>query len=125
MSRADHLARRLAAVEQKRDARRLMHTYRLTDGRTARLSLLDAAALVGNAYALDTTAPPPKPPAVARALAQQDPADDPSPWGALGRAAAAEWCAAFDEGRPPRVADALEAAAADAPAVDDEGAPRG
>ncbi|WP_406321921.1 hypothetical protein [Streptomyces sp. NBC_01637] len=96
MSRAAHLARRLVAVEQKRDGRRLAHTYRLTDGRTVRLSTLDMLRTLMDGLALNGKEPP-EPPPVARDMAQLPPDD--SMMGATMRAVAVEWCEAYDEGR--------------------------
>ncbi|MGW0632106.1 hypothetical protein [Streptomyces sp. NPDC002758] len=97
MNRAAHLARRLAAVEQKRDGRRLMHTYRLADGRTVRLSTLDMLHTLKAGLVLNGKEPP-EPPPVARDMAQLPPDD--SMMGATKRAVAVEWCEAYDEGRP-------------------------
>ncbi|MFP8904806.1 hypothetical protein [Streptomyces atacamensis] len=96
MNRAAHLARRLIAVEEKRDRRRLARPYRLTDGRTVRLSTLDMLRAFGDGLALDGQLPP-EPPPVVRDMAQLPP--DSSTVGASMRAVAVEWCAAYDEGR--------------------------
>ena len=93
------LARRLAAIEQQRDRRRLAHTYRLADGRTVRLSTLDMLRTFTIGLALhgqEPTAPPP----TARDLAQLPPDADTSMIGRSMRAVAVEWCEAYDEGRP-------------------------
>lgn len=100
MSRTDPLTRRLSAVENKRDSRRLIHTRRLTDGRTVRLSTLDALGAVHDGLALDGQHVTEPPPPIVRTLAQLDPEDDTSMMGRLTRAIAAEWCAAYDQGRP-------------------------
>ncbi|MFI9466807.1 hypothetical protein ACIHBQ_04950 [Streptomyces sp. NPDC052492] len=117
MSRAAALARRLAAVEEKRNGRHLRHPYRLTDGRTVRLSTFDMLGTLMDGLALEYAerhghAPPeydgapepppehettPEPPPVARDMALLPP--DESMMGRSMRAVAAEWCQAYDEGR--------------------------
>jgi hypothetical protein len=96
VSRAAHLARRLVAVEQKRDGRRLAHTYRLTDGRTVSLSTLDMLRTLMTGLALNGKEPP-EPPPIVRDMAQLPPDD--SMMGRSMRAVAAEWAQAYDEGR--------------------------
>lgn len=91
--------RRLLAVENKRDGRRLMHTHRLTDGRTVRLSTLDVLGAVHDGLALDGQHVTEPPPTLVRTLARLDPEDDTSMMGRLTRAIAVEWCAAYDQGR--------------------------
>ncbi|WP_367433321.1 hypothetical protein [Streptomyces celluloflavus] len=100
MSRPTPLARRLSAVEKQRDGRRLMHTYRLTDGRTVRLSLLDVLGAVHEGLALHGQHVTEPPSDVVRYLSLLDPGDDTSMMGRTTRAVAAEWCAAYDEHRP-------------------------
>ncbi|MGI5512754.1 hypothetical protein [Streptomyces sp. CA-106131] len=107
MNRAT-LARRLADVEQKRNGRRLMHPYRLTDGRTVHLSSLDMLRTLMAGLAIDGQEPP-EPPTVARDMALLPPDD--SMMGATMRAAAAEWCAAYDERRPVALYDTEGSAA--------------
>ncbi|MFE3635814.1 hypothetical protein [Streptomyces sp. NPDC059168] len=94
------LARRLLAVEQKRDGRRLMHAHRLTDGRTVRLSTLDVLSVVHDGFALHGEHVAEPPPGIVRTLALLDPDADTSMMGRTIRAVAAEWCAAYDEHRP-------------------------
>lgn len=94
------LARRLVAVEKQRDGRRLIHTYRLTDGRTVRLSMLDVLGAVHDGLTMHGQHVTEPPPDVVRSLALLDPDDDTSMMGRATRAVAAEWCAAYDEGRP-------------------------
>ncbi len=98
MNRAANLARRLTAVEQQRDRRRLAHTYRLTDGRTVRLSTLAMLRTFTAGLALNGKEPPEPPPA-ARDMALLAPDADTSMIGRGMRAVAAEWCQAYDEGR--------------------------
>ncbi|MFK0297417.1 hypothetical protein ACIQU6_44120 [Streptomyces sp. NPDC090442] len=100
MSRADPLSRRLVAIEKQRDGRRMMHTHRLADGRTVRLSTLDVLDAVHDGLALDGQHVTEPPPPIVRTLAQLAPEDDTSMMGRLTRAVAAEWCAAYDQGRP-------------------------
>jgi hypothetical protein len=95
-NRAFH--KRLTTVETKRDSRNLVHTYRLADGRTARLGTRDVLAVTMSALHLHGQVPPEPPPTV-RTLAQLDPADT-SLMGSLTRTTAAEWCRAHDEQRP-------------------------
>ncbi|MFJ7587163.1 hypothetical protein ACIQZO_07150 [Streptomyces sp. NPDC097617] len=99
MSRSAPLSRRLGAVEQKRDGRRLMHPHRLTDGRTVRLSTLDILGALQDGLALHGQHVTEPPSDVVRTLAMLDPDDDTSMMGRLTRAVAVEWCAAYDEGR--------------------------
>lgn len=98
MNRAANLARRLAAVEQQRDRRRLAHTYRLADGRTVRLSTLAMLRTFTAGLALNGKQPP-EPPPTARDMAQLLPDTDTSMIGRSMRTVAAEWCQAYDEGR--------------------------
>ncbi|KFG75655.1 hypothetical protein [Streptomyces mutabilis] len=98
MNRAANLARRLAAVEQQRDRRRLAHTYRLADGRTVRLSTLAMLRTFTAGLALNGKQPT-EPPPTARDMAQLLPDADTSMIGRSMRAVAAEWCQAYDEGR--------------------------
>ncbi|WP_155059736.1 hypothetical protein [Streptomyces blattellae] len=100
MSRTPPLARRLLAVEKRRDGRRLMHSHRLTDGRTVRLSTLDVLGAVHDGLALHGQHVTEPPPDIVRTLAMLDPDDDTSMMGRTIRAVAAEWCAAHDEHRP-------------------------
>ncbi|MEU3277293.1 hypothetical protein [Streptomyces antibioticus] len=94
------LARRLLAVEQKRDGRRFMHAHRLTDGRTVRLSTLDVLDALHTGLALHGEHVAEVPPDIVRTLALLDPDADTSMWGRTVRSVAAEWCAAYDEHRP-------------------------
>ncbi len=94
------LTRRVLTVENKRDGRRLMHTHHLTDGRMVRLSTLDVLGAVHDGLALDGQHVTEPPPPLVRTLAQLTPEGDTSMMGGLTRAIAAEWCAAYDEGRP-------------------------
>jgi hypothetical protein len=101
------LAGRLAAVEKIRDGRRLMRTYRLPDGRTVRVSTLDALRMTMDGLRLEysgrhDTEPPavPEPPPVARTMAQLPPDADKSVVGDLMQRVATEWCHAYDEHRP-------------------------
>ncbi|MEC3992258.1 hypothetical protein VSR01_01330 [Actinacidiphila sp. DG2A-62] len=104
------LADRLAAVEKIRDSRRMMHTVRLADGRTARVSLLDMLIMLNDGLALDYSArhdteaaeqaEAPEPPQVARVVAAADPSSNPSVMFDLMRWVAREWCDAYDEHRP-------------------------
>lgn len=98
--RSTPLARRLLAVEKQRDGRRLMHAYRLTDGRTVRLSTLDVLGALQEGFALHGEHVTEPPPAVVRTLALLDPDADTSMMGRTVRGVAAEWCTAYDEGRP-------------------------
>ncbi|MFB6620332.1 hypothetical protein ACIGFK_07445 [Streptomyces sp. NPDC085524] len=100
MSRPTSLTRRLHAVEQRRDGRRLVHPYRLADGSAVRLSTLDVLAALRDGLALHGTHVTAPPSPVVRSLAALDPADDTSMMGRTVRAVAAEWCAAYAEGRP-------------------------
>ncbi|KIZ15048.1 hypothetical protein [Streptomyces natalensis] len=100
MSRADPLSRRLVAVEKQRDGRRLMHTHHLTDGRTVRLPTLDVLDVLHDGLALGGQHVTEPPPTLVRTLAQLDAEHDTSMMGRLTRAVAAEWCAAYDQGRP-------------------------
>ncbi|MFH8343766.1 hypothetical protein [Streptomyces sp. NPDC018045] len=109
MSRPTPLARRLVAIEKQRDSRRLMHAHRLTDGRTVRLSTLDVLEALHDGLALHghhVTEPPSD---VVRCLALLAPDDDTSMMGRLTRSVAAEWCAAYDEGRAVSLHDGEEA----------------
>jgi hypothetical protein len=99
------LARRLAAVEKRRDDRHLMHTYRLADGRTVRLSLLDVLGALSDGVTLHGQHVTEPPPDIVRTLALLDPSDDPSMMGRTIRAVAVEWCAAYDHGRPVALDD--------------------
>lgn len=105
MSRTTPLARRLIAVEQKRDGRRLMHAYRLTDGRTVRLSTLDILRAVHDGLRMHGQHVTEPPSDVVRSLAMLDPDDHTSMMGRTTRGVAAEWCAAYDEGRPVALYD--------------------
>ncbi|MGW0626058.1 hypothetical protein [Streptomyces sp. NPDC002758] len=98
MNRAT-LGRRLADVEQKRNGRRLMHPYRLADGRTVHLSTLDMLRTFMAGLALNGKEPP-EPPPVARDMALLPPDADTSMMGRSMQAVAVEWCEAYDEGRP-------------------------
>lgn len=104
------LARRLGAVEKQRDGRRLMHTYRLTDGCTVRLSALDVLGTVSEGLALHGQHVTEPPPDIVRTLARLDPGDDPSVTGRTTQAVAAEWCAAYDEHRSVTLYDTPEEA---------------
>jgi hypothetical protein len=99
------LARRLSTVEKQRDSRRLMRTYRLTDGRTVRLSTLDVLGALGAGLALHDQQLTEPPPDIVRTLARLDPGDDSSVMGRTTQAVAAEWCAAYDEHRPVALYD--------------------
>lgn len=98
------LAGRLDAIEKTRDARRLMHPYRLADGSTARLSTLDVLDALRDALALnyaerhdhDPAAPVDAPPAITRTLARVDTDSDQSMFGRLVQQASAAWCDAYD-----------------------------
>ncbi|MFK0296709.1 hypothetical protein ACIQU6_40415 [Streptomyces sp. NPDC090442] len=105
MSRPNPLSRRLLAVENNRDDRRLMHTHRLTDGRTVRLSTLDVLDAVHDGLTLDGQHVTEPPPPLVRTLAQLDPEHDTSMMARLTRAVAAQWCAAHDQGRPVTLYD--------------------
>jgi hypothetical protein len=100
------LAGRLAAVEQVRDSRRLMHPYRTKDGRTVRVSSLDVLRMVNDGLRMEydarhdaEPAPAPEPPPVARTVATLDP-DNNSMLLDLMWHVATEWCDAYDEHRP-------------------------
>ncbi|MDH2393353.1 hypothetical protein QCN29_32235 [Streptomyces sp. HNM0663] len=99
------LARRLLAVEQKRDSRRLMHAHRLTDGRTVSLSTLDVLDALQEGFALHGEHVTEEPPGIVRTLALLDPDADTSMMGRTVRSVAAEWCAAYDEHRPVALYD--------------------
>ncbi|MEV5124299.1 hypothetical protein AB0K49_16140 [Streptomyces decoyicus] len=103
--RRNPLARRLVAVEEQRDSRRLMHTYRLTDGRTVRLSILDVLGSLHDGFALHGQHPAEPPPDIVRSLALLAPDEHDSMMGRTVRAVAAEWCAAYDEHRPVSLYD--------------------
>ncbi|MFE6742324.1 hypothetical protein [Streptomyces tubercidicus] len=105
------LARRLHAVEKMRDGRRLMHTYRLTDGRTVRLSTLDVLDALHNGFAMHGQHPAEPPPDIVRTLALLDPDEHDSMMGRTVRAIATEWCAAYDEHRPVALYDEDDAGA--------------
>ncbi|MFD8610534.1 hypothetical protein [Streptomyces sp. NPDC059631] len=98
--RSTPLARRLLIIEKQRDGRRLMHAYRLTDGRTVRLSTLDILDALYTGLALHGEHVTDPPPGIVRTLALLDPDDDTSMMGRTVRGVAAEWCTAYDERRP-------------------------